>query len=253
MKVWWVLFKKELAFGAKWSGPLWIYLLIVLVLGGASIFLSYRFQSGAMSSLWLMIIYLHFFAPSLYMLMSLKKEWELRPLWLQLPVPGWKLLSAKYAASVLEFAMGLLVSVGMFCFTYRLEAGGESISVSQPYLAEEFHRITGFLQGAHLADLLEFLSNSIGLAILLVLIYLTAASLTSRFGPWRWPIAIGLIGAVIGIEGLFEQTSVFRFIFQTGQITVEYDASLGSYIWMWIHFGIGLFVSVWLLDRKVEV
>lgn len=253
MKVWWVLLKKELSFGAKWSGPLWLYLLTALVLGGASIFLSYQFQTGAMSNIWLGIVYLHFFAPSVYMLMSLKKEWELTPLWLQMPVSGWKLLSAKYTASLLEFAMGLLISVAMFFFTYSLEDRENGIGASQPHLVEEFSRISALVKGENLAPLLEFVSNSIGFAILLVLLYLIAAALANRFGPWRWPLAIVLIGAVIGVEGLFEQTSAFRFIFRTGEITLEYKNSLGNYIWMWINFGIGLLVSAWLLDRKVEV
>ncbi|OXM87199.1 hypothetical protein [Paenibacillus rigui] len=252
MKAWWNLFKKELAFGSKWSGPLWIYLLIVLLMGGLSIYFSYRFHSGAMSGIWLAIIYLHFMGPTVYMLISLKKERDYAPLWLQLPLSGWKLLTAKYAAAMCEFGAGLLVSTGFFLWMFTIESSGATWSSdNQMKLSAEFEKFSGFFHGSHLETVFEFMSMALALAISCVLLYLMASAMTNRFGPWRWPLAILILGTITALENVFEHTWVYRFLFHWG--TAGDTLYAGEYVWICINMVICLYASVWLLDRKEEV
>jgi hypothetical protein len=260
LKVWWSLFKKELAFGAKWSGPIWIYLSIVIVLGGLSVYLSYRFQTGLFSNLWLLIIYLHFFAPTAYLLMSLRKERKLDPLWLQLPLPGWKLLTAKYAAAFVEFLSGLLLSTGFFLWVHVVEnSGGKWLSgeQNQVEINLQFQSILDVFRGSDNLLVLEFISLAFALAISLVLLYLTASALRNRFGSWSWPLTILLFVALTILEHFFEQSVVYRYLFHWGHNGVDeaarlYD-SMGEYMWIGLNMAVCFYVSAWLLDRKVEV
>ncbi|NOU92803.1 hypothetical protein GC093_06100 [Paenibacillus sp. LMG 31456] len=260
MKVWWSLFKKELAFGTRWSGPIWIYLCIVLILGGLSVFLSYRFQSGFISNLWLSIMYLHFFAPAAYMLISLQKERKLDPFWLQLPLPGWKLLAAKYAAAFVEFISGLLVSTVFFLWVQAVEKSGVEWLVGEENridINSEAQKIWVVFNGTNVSIVLEFISISFALAISLVMLYLTASALRNRFGRWNWPLAVLLLVAVSTLEYFFEQTAAYRYFFDWGNPDVNGVGSLfnssGEHLWVWLNMAICLYLSAWLLDRKVEV
>ncbi|MCR8629878.1 hypothetical protein [Paenibacillus radicis (ex Xue et al. 2023)] len=260
MKVWWSLFKKELAFGTRWSGPIWIYLCIVLILGGLSVFLSYRFQSGFFSNFWLFIMYLHFFAPAAYMLISLRKERKLDPFWLQLPLPGWKLLAAKYAAAFVEFVSGLLVSTAFFLWVQAVEKTGVEWLSGEENRIEinvEAQKILIVINGSNLTLVVEFISIAFAMAISLVLLYLTAAALRNRFGRWNWPLAVLLFIAVSTLEFFFEQTAVYRYLFFWGDPAVDGAGSLfkssGEQLWIWLNMAVFLYLSAWLLDRKVEV
>jgi hypothetical protein len=59
------------------------------------------------------------------------------------------------------------------------------------------------------------------------------------------------------MEYLFEQTAVYRFIFEWGSTGVEAEEGLydsnGEHLWIWLNMAVCLYVSAWLLDRKVEV
>ncbi|MCU6790744.1 hypothetical protein OB236_01270 [Paenibacillus sp. WQ 127069] len=260
MKVWWSLFKKELAFGTRWSGPIWIYLSVVLILGGLSVFFSYRFQSGLFSNLWLFIMYLHFFAPAAYMLISLRKERKLDPFWLQLPLPGWKLLAAKYAAALVEFISGLLVSTAFFLWVQAVEKSGVvwlSGEENRIEINVEAQKILVVFNSFNISLVMEFISISFALAITLVLLYLTASALRNRFGRWNWPLAVLFLLAISTLEYFFEQTAVYRYLFHWGNPAVDGAGSLfnsfGEQLWVWLNMAVCLYLSAWLLDRKVEV
>ncbi|PZE21314.1 hypothetical protein [Paenibacillus xerothermodurans] len=261
MNAGWNLLKKELAFGIRLFAAPKIYVWIVLILGALSVYLAHRFQTGAVSHIWLAVIYLHALSPSIFMLLSLRKEREHSPLWLQLPLPGWKLLLAKYAAAAAAFVAGLLTSSTLLLLTYTLEYPNRAQylagSVEQPFIENEFRLFLGFLQGKQMTLIIEFVSVSIGLSVTLVLMYLIAAAFQHRIGRWSWPAAVAIITAVTTLEYLFEESSAYRFLFGWGDIDVSgTDAvffAVGHYVWFWINLAICFYVSSWLLDRMVEV
>ncbi|MBP1994941.1 hypothetical protein [Paenibacillus eucommiae] len=263
VKIWWNLFKKELAVGSRMSMPIWASVLLFLCMGGASLFLASFFKSGLVSQVWLLVIYFHFIAPSVYMMMSLYKERERWPLWLQLPLRGWQLLAAKLAAASVELIMGLVVSVCMFLWVFELEDSnnfwefgtGEGASTIKAETTTQAQYFYDLLRGEGIWSALGFIFIAIGIAVVLVLLYMIAKSLTNRFGRWRWPVAIVLFGAISLLEYIFEQTKEYSFLFRWGHLSgLESEPIyIGEGLWIFLIMIVSLYAAGWLLDRKVEV
>lgn len=257
MKAWWVLYKRELRLNSgnkktqrrlNWMAAL----LTVLFLSAA-----YFFRSGHVSTLLLAIMYILFLVPAASMITSLMREKQRLPLWLQLPMPGWKLLAAKYAAVMTEFVSGMGVMFLLFLGAYHLEKSGANWPVDSAEIdpVEHYRMFTSLLRGSEWQSPVMFVLSALLVTAFMVLLYVTAMLLTTRFGRMGWPAAIVLIGAVSGLGLLFESSSLYEFLFQWVRLgNWQGDPLfLGDLLWMAISVGLLFYLPAWALDRKMEV
>ncbi|MNI06031.1 hypothetical protein D3C73_589990 [compost metagenome] len=264
MRAWWFLFKRELSLGASMTFPVWISAMIAVVLGGLSVYLAYQFQSGMLSQLWLIIIYLHLFGPAVYLLLSFRRDYQRSPLWLQLPLPAWKLLLAKYAAAFTELMAGLVTSTILFLWVHSVEkkgaawlSGDQSLDSLMPDADKQAQFMIDLLRGSGsaAASILAFVLTAFAIASLLVLPYLLAYAWTPRFGRWRWFMAILAVGAALFVEFIFEMTPIYSFLAKWGYVGSFLDEALylGEIAWISLNVAVILYICAWLVDRKVEV
>ncbi|MEY9095862.1 hypothetical protein [Paenibacillus sp. RC84] len=257
MNAWWNLFKKEIGMRTAVTGSQKTWAAFSVGMIALMTFMAYRYQSGIVTPLWLGIIYLHVFLPSVYLLISFGKERERAPLWFQLPQSGWKLIGAKYAAALTEMIGGLLVSITMFLWMYKVEQMTliERAGEDPFYLSGHVSYFTGLLHGLGFKEVFIFFFIAFFIAALAVLVYFTALALSNRVGRLRWLAAIILIGAVMLVEYTFEMSPVYHFLFKWGY-AFDWDGDpfySGEMIWTLATLAVVVYIPAWLLDRKVEV
>lgn len=268
MAEWWSLFKKELVMGKRTGVFSWIALLLILFIAGVELYYAYRFRSGVVSMIGVAFWLFLFFVPSVYMLLSLKRERDMTPLWLQLPLPSWMLLTTKYAAAIVEQWVSIIIVGGLFFWVYEVEKSGTNLISGFTDLEE----IMTDLYSKGGIDVLTFLYGSVAMAIWIVLLYFIAAAWKNRLGGWSWPIVILLFAIVCLIRMWFESTQMFQYLFEWGYVNwahidfgflngaetngkgneIDLDY-VGIVLWELILTAGALYMSMWLLDRKIEV
>ncbi|CAM2918889.1 hypothetical protein PASE110613_07600 [Paenibacillus sediminis] len=258
MSRWWNLFREELLIESRKSAFAMMSV-IGLVIAGLSLFFAYRYHTGGVSYLWLAIIYLQVLVPTIYMISSLHKEKRRSPLWLQLPLSGWELISVKYAVTFVQTVVGLAASIGMFFWVYQEEKSGIGITQAKlidfDSVTQETQYLSNMLHGQGIASGLYFLFIAFSMSVIFVLMYVIAWALKHRLGSLRYPAAFIIMAVVVGLESIFELTPVYASLFDWGTITIidSETFSWGELLWMGINIAACLYVISWLLDKKVEV
>lgn len=257
MRSWWSLYKRELRISAGSQRLRRSLGLIGLIGIGGFMGLAYLFRAGFISEMLVSILYFCIFIPAISMLSSLKREESRSPLWLQLPQAGWKLLSAKYAAIMTEFAAVAAVIFMLFLGTYHVEKSGAAWSVEGAILnPEELYRIfTSMLHGSEWQSHVMFVLVAFLLAGLMGLLYITATLFKVRLGWLGWPAAILLLGTGMFLVLLFEQSILYETAFQWIRLGYWQGDSLylGDVLWLLIWTAVLFYVPAWMLDRKMEV
>ncbi|CAH1212445.1 hypothetical protein PAECIP111893_03538 [Paenibacillus plantiphilus] len=256
MKMWWSLFKREISFGTEMVRSQQALVVLGFILMILSAYLGYYFKSGAVSKIWLFIIYFQVLAPVLYMVRSLNKERERSPLWYQLPMSGWKLLSAKYAAAVLELIVGFAAALSMFLVVYKLETSQEDWLKGSGFPFEEAAYFYGLLQGEGWLWIVATGIIAAMLALLVVNIYFIAMVMSSRVGRWMgWLLSLLIVSAYVALHISFEMTEVYSVLVEWVSLggAGEDPIYAGELLWSALNLAVLVYIPAWLLDRKVEV
>ncbi|EFM08413.1 hypothetical protein PaecuDRAFT_4766 [Paenibacillus curdlanolyticus YK9] len=259
MKAWLACFGKELRQGSIMMMSQRIVVGIAVAVLGLSIYLAYRHTSGNVAMLWGVIMMGMVIWPACYMLSSLQRERKRAPLWHQLPLAGWQLLLAKYAAGIVEWFVSLAAATGIFAWMYHADrpAGGWLVSSEDNvFNAHDFADwLLGLLDGKGYDVLAVYLIVGIGLSVLAVLFHTIASLLNNRLGKWRWLAALLILAALIYVDGLFGETGVYASIFQWGASYGSGDEAVyvPEMVWGAIELAALFMLSAWLLDRKAEV
>ncbi|MWC29464.1 hypothetical protein [Paenibacillus sp. MMS18-CY102] len=259
MKAWLACFGKELRQGSFVMMSQRVIAGIAVAVAGLSIYLAYRYASGNVAMLWGIIMVGMVIWPACYMLSSLQRERKRAPLWHQLPLAGWQLLLAKYAAAIVEWFISLAAATGMFAWMYHVDrpTGGWKVSTEDDVVnAHDFANwLLDLLDGKGYVMLAVYLLIGVGLAVLAVLFHTIASLLTNRLGKWRWLAALAIVIAFVYLDSLFGETSVYAAIFQWGASYGSGDETVyvTEMVWGVIEMAVLFMIPAWLLDRKAEV
>ncbi|WP_026689749.1 hypothetical protein [Alteribacter aurantiacus] len=260
---WLMLVRKELRQNGSLAGLGGVLFFIILV------FLIYQVNTNPGNTIFIFmlipIILLHFFYMFLMILASMRREWKEGTviLWLNIPLRGWNLLSAKVTASFIYFIISLIITMASF---YGLLYYSREIyfQMGIPDFSSLFLEYSGWL-------FLFIVNGALWLGLTGLFIFVVSKVIK----PLGWLIAIGI---TVGLNFLwswitntaaYETIAHWETLLTFDQIAEGLNMDIegspldhleGLEI---LHLGhmlieVGLMVAIfigicWLFDKKVEV
>lgn len=253
MNAWYGLVKKEYRLSRS------SFLLGLILLGIALVlfyFMGIRFnESGIVIAPTGMLIGLHVFYLTIFMIFSLNTEAKQLHLWLHNPQPAWMLLSAKLVNGIV--AMIVSLSLAVLFFLYVLNEA-----------APNFNEIVKDYVNMGLFGLSYLIGISIYMAMSVLFIWTVNHTLKTRMGKFGSFIAFSMILLPTIGMGKFQSTRLYELLTNWGEIDLSFlfnfiptqgmahvtpHVYIGGFVF-YLLLIIGLFFfSCWLIDRKVEV
>ncbi|PWK09577.1 hypothetical protein [Tumebacillus permanentifrigoris] len=264
MNVWLSIVKKELRMQRGVALVILAALVLVSSLGMWFAFTKNEVASG----LFLLIpLALHVFFLPLYMLNSIQKEWKhTSTTFLQMPISGWKLLSAKLVSGLLYFLISFTILFVVCGIAFRVgpdadfwqrvqwefgAADGENLMVFSQYASlttQAYLYLLGALLYANLS-LVAFTT------LFSVVVQWVRNTIRKAAGLITFLVCVGFIWLLL----LIADTTVYDKLTRWGQISFStHGISLGHIytgaVLIDLLLTVALFLfSGWLIDRKVEV
>ncbi|MCT8137940.1 hypothetical protein H1D32_09345 [Anaerobacillus sp. CMMVII] len=205
---WLALYMKELRLTRT---SFLINMMSLVVVGGLLFYLIER-HSPFFVTLTVLLIVAHFFYMFFAMLSSLRQEWKQKTtvFWLNIPVRGWQLLSAKFAAAMTQLFISLVTT---FLITYFL------LKNSSEYFPDPM--VSNFLirqmEAYWWVLFLGIFIASLQSGVVATFIYMMAKSVR-KFG-WLLGIAISMVGSWLWVR--FQDTAIYRGVTEWGVIMRE--------------------------------
>jgi len=267
---WKTLFTKE------WQGTQFSFLLILAVLT-----LVYAFMYSFMERLPSLVILTGMamiVAHVLYMLAevpsSLNKEWKENTVhvWLNFPIPGWKLLTAKFIVAFIQFSIALVYFMTVLYFfivkaVTLLEQSGQSETFTEVTLMRELY--------VEFSPLIFLFVSYGAIALGLAGLFLFLMAKMIRFG---WIYGIGIVVVFNYVLNWLRETAFYNTVTEWGllvniqnfpeHISVQMNSDsamveLGNELLMQMYAGqiifemliIGgvFFLLSWIFDHKLQV
>jgi hypothetical protein len=210
----------------------------------------------------LIVTSLHAFYMLMFMALSLQTEAKRLHLWLHTPQPVFRLVSAKLLIAFGSLLVSLFVSA---LFTYIA-----SLKIKERYFHEEMWDHELFIQSGMLA-VLSIVLLSIHLAVL-CLFYWVIYLICKQMVPKLSGLIVTLIYFLFGwLFSLFMKTNVYEWLTGWGKVAMprvafKYNTTegwimiekmgtmpVGAIVFYGIMAVLLFSVSIWLIDRKVEV
>jgi hypothetical protein len=179
---------------------------------------------------------------------SLKTEASHLHLWLHNPRSAVTLLLSKMLNGIVMTVVSLVVLYSM---------AGSLIS-------SRFSLIEAYWTDTWMAGLLIFLHIlmiSIMIGVWVILLWSLYHALKYRIGRWTWLALLGAVFITNWVDNLFASSSLYKLLTQWGSMEMNFPTFsidpipvyAGEYLYNFIII-VGLFyLSVWIIDRKVEV
>lgn len=271
MNVWWLLFKKEI----RLMRSFWVIAgLAILFISLAGVYLAARFHSGVPSLVIFMLLFFHSFYLLLYLLVSLQKEKRYAPVWMQSPQSGILLLFVKFGTGFLLMLGSFVLNLLLWFWIVNLDIP-TSLHQGDAYF-QSILTIEDLIKEHWILSFIVFIQRGLFLAGLGVLVYFSVDLLKYILKGWRWVLGLGLILSGVLITIWFSNTELFAFLFHWGELDLSDFSALsfsgtfqgppivtifqsffpsyaGDIIFQFFLAAVCFFISIWLLDRKVEV
>lgn len=282
MAAWTNLLVKELRLGRKFffGGIIFAALMAVLAIGFAAYYpygvASIMFFAGSLVIVFYLLAYL---------IISFSNERSSYSSWMQMPLPGWSLITAKIVAGLISMLITmivvLLLTATVMAFDGEpdimglIEDSGGLVEVE--ITVEDMDdinigaEIINYITDHYLQLTLAFAPFWIGAAIALAGWYLIYYFSRSTLNRWigRWSILAGIAAVILCLRlyGLLEQSIVMTWFewgtvpiaktnFIAGDIILDLDLHtvyFGHLLFDLILVGLVVYACGWLLDKKVEV
>lgn len=282
MATWTNLLVKELKLGRKFlfGGIIFAVLMAVLAIGFAAYYpygvASILFFAGSLVIVFYLLAYL---------IISFSNERNSYSSWMQMPLPGWSLITAKIVAGLISMLITmivvLLLTATVMAFDGEpdimglIEDNGGFVEVE--ITVEDMDdinigvEIINYITDHYLQLTLAFAPFWIGAAIALAGLYLIYYFSRFTLNRWigRWSILAGIAVVILCLRlyGLLEQSIVMKWFewgtvpiaktnFIAGDIILDLDLHtvyFGHLVFDLILVGLVVYACGWLLDKKVEV
>ncbi|HEX7064039.1 MAG TPA: hypothetical protein VF199_03135 [Bacillales bacterium] len=271
MNVWWCFFKKEF----RLMQSFWMTAGVAVVVAClAAAYLAFRFHSGIPSLALFILMVWHSFYLLIFVFVSLRREKSNTPIWMQSPQPAWFLLSVKFAAGLVLMYTSLVVNLLLWRWVMQLDFQTGLYSGHNQFRA--LLSISDLIQKNGALSILVIAERTLCLAALGTLIYFFIDTIKYLFRGWRWMVGLVLLFALLFVTISFRETAIFGALFGWGPLHLAGFTALdlpetvvgppvarifksffpgywGAFLYDFLLFMIGFYVSGWLLDRKVEV
>ena len=276
MTAWMKVWMKEMRLGRKF---MYGVLILMAILAAVTIGLGISYPHGVVSLVYgsgtLMIL----FYLMAYLIVSFSNEKNSYSIWMQTPLPGWSLIAAKVLAGVVSMLITLVAACLLFL---AIDVVDGELNISGMLSAEldlipeselaEIRMVDVLLKDFEtykwhfaLALIPAFLCGALIIGAIYLIFYMSNRMLRRRTGRWSGRAAILVtLFAIWLLDKLFE--SPILDLFDWGSFTlvdlpIMFDGDMillqtlpvGYVVFSILILGLVVFVSGWLLDRKVEV
>jgi hypothetical protein len=252
MNAWMAMVKKEMRLGQTMFG---IGFGLALILAGISAWLAGKSPVVFTAGMWMSVLAFYVVSLPIYMIASIAKEANTRTTWLQAPLSGWSLLTAKLVSGVV-YLLATVVPTSFFV-RLALDRGSEALQAGGEY--ESFLTFLLDLRSTFVPTLLLVIYLSISLATVTTAITVLLQAFRTQIRRGRALIGLALfVLFLIGLNAVSE-TSIYQTLMNWGQIAT-FGPALDSEP---LYIGDTLFEVVVmlllvtgagrLLDRKVGV
>lgn len=264
MDVWFAMLKKEL----RLQRGVAIGILIALVLFGLlALWLAFS-KDGLVSGVILMFpLFLHIFFLPIYMLSSVQKEWKhTASTFLQMPISGWKLLSAKLVSGLIYFFASFTLTFILCMISIRLGVDGHlaqrihwSDQDAGPNPVKLLEQFWGFAGRTYVLVLCGMLYANLVFSPITTLFAVLVQWLRSTIRKAAGFLTFLACAAFIWLLTVISDTTFYASISKWGEFSIPFDSMKIGHLYTGeilfdLLLTVGLFLGAgWLIDRKVEV
>jgi len=276
MTAWMNLWMKEMKLGRKF---VYGVLVLMVILAIAAIGFGMKYPYGVFSVMYGLGMFMTIFYLLAYLIVSFSNEKHSFSIWMQTPLPGWSLIAAKVLAGILSMLITLVVAglltLAVDAFDGEFNIAGlieeEEDFIPESELAEilvvdQLHNdLETYLWQLALTMVPVLVCSAMIIATIYLIFFITNRMLRRRMGRWSILAAFFVSLAAMWLIDKLTDPPVMD-LFDWGSFTlvetpIVYDGEtlllktmpLGVILLSLLILGLVVFISGWLLDRKVEV
>ncbi|MFD2615007.1 hypothetical protein [Paenibacillus gansuensis] len=244
MAAWTALFRKDFRLSrtlllAGLVMNLLILVLALLMAGGDKLYVFIPLLAA---------VVFHIFYLPVLLFASLKSEARQLHIWLHHPLPAATLLLSKLLNGIVMAVISLVVLYSM--------AG--MLAVSRFSLLKE-HWTDIWMAG--LLIFVHTIMISVWIGAWVILLWSLYHSLKHRIGRWTWAALLAAVILPGSVGSLITSTSLYKLVTQWGNMEVNFPTFpmdpiptfAGEYLYYFVIIAGLVYVSSWIIDRKVEV